>query len=237
MPGLVGNVTRSASPSLEQRFARMLRPMERGGRSVSETAIDSRRNWALGRVHLGVLHPESQLDGDDPIKALFHGDLFNETELTAEMDPSPAPPSGAAALVAALYRRRGRSAATRLKGSFCAAILDEDARQLLLVSDRLGSYPVYWFHTAGAFAFASELRALIPVHPTPALNPRAVNDLMQFGFPLGDKTLAAGVNLLPPQSILTYSWETDTITIDRYASWVSAFRTNGHDKSTYPGSG
>src|ERR1700674_3162051 len=126
--------------------------MARGGRLVSETQADSQQRWALGRVHLGVLQPAPQLAGGGTTRVLFHGDLHNEQELQSELEKLGEPRVlGAAAIVGALYRRRGTQLANLLKGSFCAAVLDETTGDLLLVTDRLGSYPLYWFKEADRF--------------------------------------------------------------------------------------
>jgi hypothetical protein len=46
--------------------------MERGGRLSCETCVALDGRWALGRVHLGVLHPAQQLVRGDSIQVLFH---------------------------------------------------------------------------------------------------------------------------------------------------------------------
>src|SRR5205823_6220823 len=145
--------------------------MDRGGRLVTETCVNEPDRWALGRVHLGFLQPRPQLSGSGPIRVLFHGELSNEQELQATFSArGAASPDGAAAIVGALYRDRKHKLASALEGSFCAAVLDDTDGSLLLISDRLGSYPLYWFTTADRLVFASELRAALRDHPRPALN-------------------------------------------------------------------
>ena len=193
----------------------MLAAMDRGGRLVTETRFDNEERWAMGRVHLAVLHPKPQLSRDRLINVLFHGDLHNEAEIRSTLERLGEPESNdTASVIEALYRHRGSRFAKELSGVFCAAVLDEAANQLLLVSDRLGSYPLYWFKTPECFVFASELRAALRARPKPQLNVRAVSDLLKFEFPLGNKTLASGVDLLPPASVLTYSWIDDTCSVD-----------------------
>jgi asparagine synthase (glutamine-hydrolysing) len=118
-----------------------------------------------------------------------------------------------------------------LKGTFCAAILDELTGALVLVTDRLGSYPLYWFHTDTRLVFASELRAALRDHPRPALNAAAVADFLKFGFPMGDKTLAAGVDMVPTASTLTYCSRTGTLHVEPYATVSELFGQAdlGHD--------
>lgn len=205
--------------------------MERGGRLVTERDASSSDTWALARVHLGVLHPAPQLSGSDPIRVLFHGDLFNQAELAAELGLLPDAP--VTEVARGLYRQSGPGFASRLKGSFCAAVLDDEARRVVLVTDRFGSYPLYWCQPPGIFAFGSEVRALVQAQSARALNPLAVNDLFQFGYPTGDRTLASGVQLLPASSTLTFEWPDGQPKIERYAAWASAFSSTAIRKPEY----
>lgn len=235
MPGLFGIVGRNGTADVAPEFARMGRAMARGGRLITETITGPQNQWAVGRVHLGVFQPQPQLSASNAIQVLFHGDLFNRAGIVRLLEQSAVQRSGdtAAALIRGLYERFGTALADKLEGSFCAAILDESAGRLLLVTDRLGSYPLYWFKTANRCAFASEVRALMPIHPRPTLNAGAVNDLLHFSFPLGDKTLAADVHLLPSASVLTYDLHSGAVAIERYATWANAFRSNGVGKRDY----
>src|SRR5262249_18958325 len=113
------------------------------------------------------------------------------------------------------------------------AILDEESGALLLISDRLGSYPLYWFRTGDRFVFASELRSALRAHPRPALNAAAVADLLKFAFPMGDKTLAAGVDLLPTASTLTYCARTNSVEIEPYASIAELFQPEDLSHDVY----
>ena len=210
----------------------MVSRMRRGQRFTSETRVGAEGTWAVGRVHLNVLHPEAQLAEPGPVAALFHGDLVNETPLQQVVDSDGAQPRSASALVAALYRKFGPSFARHLKGTFCCVVVDSDAGLLILATDRLGSYPLYWTATDDGFSFASELRALRTLHPR-SLNADAVNDLFHFGFPLGDKTLADDVRLLPAATTLTYTFATGRVMLESYASWEPAFQSVARNKADF----
>ena len=231
MPGLVGVVAggtrgRRVGPEFHAAFS----AMDRAGRLKSEKRVDPSDRWAIGRVHLGVLQPHSQLASDGPVHVLLHGELHNEAALNRWLESKGEPPAEtSAALLAALYRRVGRELGQHLQGSFAAAILDSESGRLLLVCDRLGSYPLYWFRTDDRFVFASELRAALRTHPRPALNAAAVADFVKFGFPMGDKTLAAGAELVPAGSTLTYCARTHEIRVEKHASVVELF--DQHDAS------
>ena len=74
MPGLIGVFpSRAVSAPIEERFMRGLDLMGIHGRFESESLVDPGA-WALGRVHLGVLQPTRQLDAENHVHVLVHGD-------------------------------------------------------------------------------------------------------------------------------------------------------------------
>ena len=237
MPGLIGIVQATPGRELKPIFEKILAPMQRGGRLRSEVALASDGRWALGRVHLGTLHPAPQLSACDSVQVLFHGDLFNETELRKQLKRDGGPQrdtESVAALVKTMYRTYGNGFAPRLRGSFCAAVVDQKLKRLVLVSDYVGSYPLYWFSGPKRFVFAGELRAFVRDPDIKAtLDPRAVADYLTFGFLFGDKTLASQVRLLPPASLLVYRWEDGREAVESYSRLEEMFRPQGGTHSQY----
>jgi asparagine synthase (glutamine-hydrolysing) len=234
VPGLFGVVAGRRRTAVEESFNAVIHGTTTGPRLVTEARVDPDQRWALGRVHLGVLQPNPQLAGEPGVRVLFHGDLHNHSELASALEQSGEPaPIDAAGVIASLYRRHGLDIVRSLKGAFCAAILDETAGEIVLVSDPLGSYPLYWFTAANQFVFASELRAALCAHPRPTLNPRAVADLLKFAFPLGDKTLADGVEMVPAGSALIYRASTERVSVHRYFSLADLFAPSGIREREY----
>jgi len=227
MPGLVGVVQRTFDREGKLPFERLLASMRRSHRLCGEMRVAPDAQWALGRVHLAIAQPDPQLTGYGPVQVLFHGVLDNETELRMflQAQDCPQPGKGVASLIAALYQFYGSRFPSRLRGAFCIAVLDERAKRLVLASDLLGSYPLYWYNGPHRFVFASELKAVLR-DPTvqPAVEPRAVADYLTFGFLFGTKTLAKQVQLLPSASILTFCWDDGSCTIERYWRLDQAFQ-------------
>ena len=236
MPGLIGAIQKAPAKELRPLFKRLLGSMQHNDRLHHEMSIASDAKWALGRVHLNIFQPGSQLGEKSQLQVLFHGELYNHDDLKKSLQEQGIfnLDNKDTSLIAACYRHYGPSFPSRLKGSFCTAILDEKKKKLLIASDTLGSYPLYWVNGSQRFIFASELKTVL-CDPTikPVLDPRAVADYLTFGFIFGDKTLAEQARLLPPASVLTYCWEKDDCTLERYARLDAAFRPWEGTRSQY----
>ncbi|MCH7616137.1 MAG: hypothetical protein IH978_10455 [Nitrospinae bacterium] len=225
MPGVIGLIPHNSLNHTSSTFERMLKPMQRGGRLKEETLLARNGAWALGRVHLGVYHPQPQLSTPEDIHILFHGQLDNEDALRAALQQEGCtPPAGVIALMDHLYRQWGTGCLARLRGAFCAVILDERGKTLILANDALGSYPLYWYTDSQHFVFASELKSVLQGRETrPSLNPQAVADYLTFGFLVGNKTLDPSVQLLAPGSFLTYRWDNRECVVEPYTRLDSLF--------------
>ena len=110
----------------------------------------------------------------------------------------------------------------RLNGIYAFAIWDDRDRRLFLARDRLGVKPLYYTRGPGWFAFASELKALLPLIEQPALEPTALADFLTFLWVPDPKTAFRHILKLPPGH---YAWA------DRngfeVTQWWDLFRARG----------
>ena len=190
-----------------------------------DATVRPEAGWAIGHSHFGLPKREREAGHEASLHVFLHGDLDNEPDLRAEVERhSGRLAPGPAAVVEALYRQVGVAALQRLEGSYALAVLDERRRELLLSTDLLGSYPLYWFHDRCQLIFSSKLAAVLRSPRAPrVLSARALADYLELGFVLGDKTLADGVQLVPPGSTLTYSYESGTVRLERHRWIAEAF--------------
>jgi asparagine synthase (glutamine-hydrolysing) len=219
LPGLFGIARREPDETLASCFDRLSGFNTIARKIRSEVRIDRNSHWAVGRAHHGVLQRARQLADDGDVQILFHGDLDNCADLTGDVPEGVQRESDAADTLRALYARLGVDAAARLEGSHCAAIVDGKSQTIILITDRLGSYPLYWTRTDAGFVFASELRSVLRSGEAPrSLDAAAVADCLTFGFPMGTKTLARSIQLVPPGSVLTYCWQSGEVRVEQYAN-------------------
>lgn len=125
----------------------------------------------------------------------------------------------------------------RHDGTFVLCLFDRINRTLLLGTDRIGLCPCYYFHDGRRFAFASEVKALLPYWPIsrkPDYN--SWGNLLTFGFLLGNETLFQNIHAIPPGSLLKVKgssidvkryWNYDYIDINYNRSWESLLEEGG----------
>ena len=89
-----------------------------------------------------------------------------------------------------------------LIGMFAFAIWDERAQTLFVARDRMGVKPLYFFDDGRRFAFASEIKALLPLMPRREVDATALAHYLTFITVPPPRTLFAGVSKLAPASTM-----------------------------------
>jgi len=230
MPGLIGVVDTRGRAEAERRFASVRDRMLRHGRLHARTASAFDGRGQFGHVSLDRLDDSAQ---SGPITAVFHGVLHNEADLRRALRDKQ-PLSSTESLIAALYAEQGASFVSRLEGEFCLIVADSQRGTVLIATDTVGSYPIYLDLDPHGLVAASDLSALLKARSTSTrIDLRAVADYLTLGAILGDRTLAEGVKLLDPGSVLTYDVAANRVAMTSYAQIESFFGPKATDKAAY----
>jgi asparagine synthase (glutamine-hydrolysing) len=114
----------------------------------------------------------------------YNGELYNFRELRRELEARGErfTTECDTEVVLRLYAVHGPAMLERLNGIYAFAIWDDQERRLFLARDRLGVKPLYYTQSEGLFAFASELRALLPFVGRPSLDEQALAEYLTFGW-------------------------------------------------------
>lgn len=126
----------------------------------------------------------------------FNGEILNYRELRAQLD-YPFRTDGDTEVLLALYERYGPSAVTRLRGQFAYAIHDAKTGDTHLFRDRMGILPLYYYVDASMFAFASEVKALLPAIPDTTVDTDSLHDYLAHRSVPAPYTMIAGVRKVP----------------------------------------
>lgn len=105
------------------------------------------------------------------------------------------------------YAAWGTRIIDKLHGMFAFAIWDQRTKSLLLVRDRLGMKPLYYYYneSQNLFIFASEIKAIVQ-HPSVAkeVNPYALKSYLSIGYTFAPQTMFKGIYKIPSASIMTF---------------------------------
>ncbi|MFZ2446289.1 MAG: asparagine synthase (glutamine-hydrolyzing) [Syntrophobacteraceae bacterium] len=208
MCGICGKINLGGTGKIDEREIRsMMEAMSHRGPDQEGLYVDEVAG--LGHMRLSIIdlssgqQPISNEDGS--IWIVFNGEIYNFQALRADLEQK-----GHAfktrtdtEVIIHCYEEYGYAFLDKLRGMFAFAIWDARARRLVLARDRVGIKPLYYAQVAGAFLFASEIKALLRDKSVKReLNPDALRRFLSFYYTPGEQTLFDGITKLPPGHFL-----------------------------------
>jgi asparagine synthase (glutamine-hydrolysing) len=122
-----------------------------------------------------------------------------------------------------LYEDKELESVEELRGMFAYSLWDGLKKRLILVRDRLGIKPLYYYFNDGDLIWGSEIKAILESgFLKPCLRLESLPDYLANHYTSGDETLFEGVKRLLPGHILI--WEDGEIKIQQY--WDLQFGTS-----------
>jgi asparagine synthase (glutamine-hydrolysing) len=125
----------------------------------------------------GGAQPMFSSDGKRVI--VFNGEIYNYVELKEELQQQGIvfKASSDTEVLLELISKRGPKSIKQLNGMFAFALWNRQNESLFVVRDRIGIKPVYYIDTPRITAFASDIRALLPL-----LDEIRINDGIVYDF-------------------------------------------------------
>ena len=208
MCGIAGIVGDDAS---RENLLKMLDTMKHRGHDDAGTFVD--QQIALGCDRLAIVdvtgghQPASNENGT--VWAVLNGEIYNHIKIRAELQQKGHRFNSLSdtEVLAHAYEEWGERSFERIKGMFASAIWDGNKKTLVIVRDRVGIKPLYYFRSGRTFAFASEAKAVLAAGLTGALtvNRVAVAQLLEVGYLLAPMSMFREIEQLPPASFLSYN--------------------------------
>ena len=132
---------------------------------------------------------------------VFNGEVYNFKEKRSELERSGQSfaTHSDTEVVLRLYAEHGIDFVDHLNGMFGLAILDRAARELVVVRDRIGIKPLYYYRDGEKLLFASEIKAIL-AHPQvrPELDRDGLAAYLRYGFTPSPYTLFKGIRKVSP---------------------------------------
>lgn len=206
MCGIAGIYAADVSAThLRDAIERMIAAQRHRGPDSSGSFVDPALSCALGHDRLSILdlspagHQPMSNEGDRQLLS-YNGEVYNFDTLRAELAAGRKFRSNTdSEVILAAYERWGIDAFARFNGMFAFAILDRQARKLILVRDRLGIKPLFYAQANGRLIFGSEIKTVLASGLLPsAPDFGALGEFLYFANTIGTHTLYAGIRQLPP---------------------------------------
>jgi asparagine synthase (glutamine-hydrolysing) len=198
--GVIGDVSREKAQRCTDTLAH---------RGPDGSGLWHTREVTLGHRRLSILDLSEQ--AKQPMQSengrywlTFNGEIYNFVELAAELEARGYVFRTASdtEVVLAAFDAWGEQCQERFNGMWACAIWDTERKEVFLSRDRFGKKPLYYaWLPDGAFAFASEMKALFPLLKSVAPNARLVGDTSRMlRYENTEECLIEGIKRFPAGS-------------------------------------
>lgn len=229
MCGVAGFVSTTPGPALAAFQANVLRTLAHRGPDDAGWLVGTPNDWHTGRGDppptpgtLALFHRRLSIidvsaSGHQPMTTpdqryalIFNGEIYNYIELRDELTKEGytfRSQSDTEVLLYA-YIRWGAKVLPRLTGMFAFALLDFKQRTMVVARDPFGIKPLYYTKNHHGFAFASEIKALLPLVRRTVRAERVCDYLRDGLTDYGTQTMLEEVHQLPAASMLEVDLDT-----------------------------
>ncbi len=209
-------------PVSEELLRRMCSVMTHRG--PDDEGIYTDGSFGMGMRRLSIIDLSSGqqpiLNETGRIAIVCNGEIYNFPELRQDLEARGHRFSTNSDVEVAvhLYEEEGvQGLVSKLNGMYGLAIWDADRRRLLLVRDRLGIKPLYYWQDNKRLAFASELKCLMEDPDLPRdFDPVGLNNYLSLNYIPAPQSIYRAVQKLPPAHWL--QWQDGKVQIQRYWS-------------------
>jgi asparagine synthase (glutamine-hydrolysing) len=154
----------------------------------------------------------------DEVWLVFNGEIYNHARLREDLEKRGHVYASRtdSETILHLYEERGLDFVQDLEGDYGICLWDEKLERLVLVRDRIGVKPLYFYHKDGRFIFASEIKAILQ-HPivTPDVDEESLYHYLTFLTTPAPRTLFRDIQKIPAGHMLTVSRD-GTISLKQY---------------------
>lgn len=163
------------------------------------------KNVALAHRRLSIIDTSETAnqpmhDDSKRYTIIFNGEIFNFQELKTELSDKGIVfhTNSDTEVLLQLYINDKSYFLNKLNGFFAFAIYDQLNESLFIARDRFGVKPLYFFNDDNAFAFASEMKALVCFPIKKEIDPLSLSLYFQYNFIPQPNTIYKNIKQLLP---------------------------------------
>lgn len=126
-----------------------------------------------------------------------------------------------------LYEEYGEKFVKYLRGMFALAIYDKNKNKVILVRDRIGEKPLYYYHADKNFYFASELKALLKLQKIDkSISKENLVEYMCYAYINEPKTAFRNIHKIPPAHMMVIDVASNLLSLKQYWDIPPTRKTN-----------
>ena len=165
-------------------------------------------NVGLGHRRLSIIDLEGGKqpmgNEDGSIQVVFNGEIYNFVEIKKDLEAKGyrfRTRSDTETIIYG-YEEWGEDFVQKLRGMFAIALWDSKKQKILLIRDRIGKKPLYYYLGKDRILFASEIKALLIDRSIPKeIDPMALDSYLSFGYVPSPLSIFKAIRKLPPAHI------------------------------------
>src|SRR5438132_451647 len=209
MCGICGIVNFNVTEPVDHHLVERMTSAQRH-RGPDDDGYFVENNVGLGHRRLSIIDlsggKQPIFNEDGSVVVVFNGEIYNYADLTGDLVARGhqfATRSDTETIVHA-YEEYGTECMRDFRGMFAFAVWDRRRKQLLLVRDRLGIKPVYYYAGKDFFIFASEIKSLLQHPGVPReVDRQAVDLYLALRYVPGPRTMFKNIFKLQPGHSMT----------------------------------
>jgi asparagine synthase (glutamine-hydrolysing) len=209
MTGLVGFVKDTTSENATELLNKMVHALESEQERFHIDTFSS-GCFGIGCLNHKFENPQNQIawNQSKTVCLSFLGEIYNSKELMVELSSHGynKPVQNTSELFLSLYEIFDETFVSKINGAFLVIIWDQQKKELKIINDRLGLYPIYYALVSDGLIYSTGVRSLL-VDPKldRSINFTSIAQFITFDHLLDHQTLLSSVQLMSQGSILTYT--------------------------------
>ncbi|MGH8497707.1 MAG: asparagine synthase (glutamine-hydrolyzing), partial [Methylococcales bacterium] len=208
MSGIAGFINFKNTGKLQPDFLkRALDCIVHRGPDAEGQFFDPDGTVGLGMRRLSIIDlstgSQPMCSDDGQIVIVFNGELYNYIEIKQQLNCKNYKTQSDTEVFLNLYVEKGIKGLDSTRGMFGAAIWDRSRKKLVLMRDRFGKKPLYYYFDDERLLFGSEIKSILEHPDVPRrLSSRALDHYLTWLAVPEPDTMFEGIYKLPPGHVL-----------------------------------
>jgi asparagine synthase (glutamine-hydrolysing) len=206
--GIAGDLSRDECRRIVEKMNRAI--IHRG---PDDAGAWSEHGFGFGMTRLSIIDlaggHQPIWDGGSGSGIVFNGEVYNYRRLRTSLEAkgvSGWQTESDTEVVLKSLVQHGEAAINDWNGMFAVAVWAPKEKSLLLVRDRMGVKPLYYYWDGKTFIFASEIKAILASGLVEhKIDEQAIWDYLSFRYIPGPRTVWQGVRKVPPGHLLRFT--------------------------------